>query len=99
MTEHQPDLGSGFEADDVKRAAKGFAGGTGIAGSKERLREEDSLAVAAMKAAREQGDHLRELAHERREEMRELIREQPLAAVGATFAGGLILGLLLARRR
>lgn len=101
----RPDLEPPQDAEDTEATTdaserKAFAGGTELGGRKTRtLSEDDSVVLAGLEAAQEQAERLRELAHVRREEMRERIREQPLTAVAATFAGGMILGLLLARRR
>lgn len=84
---------------------KAFAGGTEIGAKRarttrttQRLPEDDSVVLAGIEAAQEQAARLRGIVHERRELARERIREQPLAAVAAAFAGGLIFGLLVARR-
>jgi ElaB/YqjD/DUF883 family membrane-anchored ribosome-binding protein len=74
--------------------------GTAAAGttSTKPLEAKDSVLLSGLDVAQVQGERLRKLVHERREIARERIREQPLAAVGVTFAAGLILGMLLARR-
>ncbi len=105
--DNRPDLEPGFEAEEDAATSSGaperkaFAGGTEIGGRRRTSRpltEDESLVLAGVEVAQEQAAHLREVIHERRDQARERIREQPLAAVVATFAGGLILGLLLARR-
>jgi ElaB/YqjD/DUF883 family membrane-anchored ribosome-binding protein len=88
-----PTLGGPDRDARIRRAAAGAADA-----ATEALARGDSLIADGLETAQAKAEEARRWAAEQGRTLRETVLEHPMTSCAAAFGGGLILGLLLARR-